>query len=184
MLALLADRGVIDIAAAVDANGRLTAWEFDNWNSGAAAIRLPPRKVAIASRRRPSRDMALLVGRKPMAAPRALLPDLAFGGGPMLFGFVAAAFGITDGPLAEAIGKNIISIEGADHGRLYRFNPGQHLPLRPGRLFRAQPALQERVLREPVGVAEREVCAHAAARDRRCDGCRTGPAGGDCRRGT
>src|SRR5687767_5699191 len=31
---------------------------------------------------------------------------------------VAAAFGITDGPLAEAIRKNIISIEGADHGRL------------------------------------------------------------------
>ena len=31
---------------------------------------------------------------------------------------VAAAFGITDGPLAEAIRKNIISTEGADHGRL------------------------------------------------------------------
>ncbi len=31
---------------------------------------------------------------------------------------VAAAFGITEGPLAEAIRKNIISIEGADHGRL------------------------------------------------------------------
>lgn len=31
---------------------------------------------------------------------------------------VAAAFGISDGPLAEAIRKNIISTEGADHGRL------------------------------------------------------------------
>ena len=26
--------GVIDIKAAVDADGRLVAWEFDNWNSG------------------------------------------------------------------------------------------------------------------------------------------------------
>lgn len=33
--------GVIDIKAAVDANGRLLAWEFDNWNSGGAAIRTP-----------------------------------------------------------------------------------------------------------------------------------------------
>jgi isoquinoline 1-oxidoreductase len=33
--------GVIDVRAAVDANGRLTAWEFDNWNSGASAIRTP-----------------------------------------------------------------------------------------------------------------------------------------------
>ncbi|HYH62988.1 MAG TPA: cytochrome P450 [Solirubrobacterales bacterium] len=31
---------------------------------------------------------------------------------------VAQAFGINDGPLADAIRKNIISIEGADHGRL------------------------------------------------------------------
>lgn len=31
---------------------------------------------------------------------------------------VAAAFGITEGPLADAIRKNIISTEGADHGRL------------------------------------------------------------------
>jgi len=31
---------------------------------------------------------------------------------------VAAAFGISDGPLAEAISKNIISTEGADHSRL------------------------------------------------------------------
>ncbi len=33
--------GVIDIKAAVDAGGRLVAWEFDNWNSGSAAIRSP-----------------------------------------------------------------------------------------------------------------------------------------------
>ena len=31
---------------------------------------------------------------------------------------VARAFGITDGPLADAIRKNIITTEGADHGRL------------------------------------------------------------------
>jgi isoquinoline 1-oxidoreductase len=33
--------GVIDVKAAVDAGGRLTAWEFDNWNSGGSAIRTP-----------------------------------------------------------------------------------------------------------------------------------------------
>jgi CO/xanthine dehydrogenase Mo-binding subunit len=33
--------GVIDIRAGVDGDGRLTAWEFDNWNSGAAGIRTP-----------------------------------------------------------------------------------------------------------------------------------------------
>ena len=33
--------GVIDIKAAVDGDGRLIAWEFDNWNSGASAIRTP-----------------------------------------------------------------------------------------------------------------------------------------------
>lgn len=33
--------GVIDIKAAVDASGRLTAWQFDNWNSGNAGIRSP-----------------------------------------------------------------------------------------------------------------------------------------------
>jgi CO/xanthine dehydrogenase Mo-binding subunit len=33
--------GVIDVRAAVDGSGRLTAWEFDNWNSGASAIRTP-----------------------------------------------------------------------------------------------------------------------------------------------
>jgi CO/xanthine dehydrogenase Mo-binding subunit len=33
--------GVIDAKAAVDATGRLIAWEFDNWNSGNAGIRTP-----------------------------------------------------------------------------------------------------------------------------------------------
>jgi len=33
--------GVIEIAAAVDAEGRLTAWEFDNWNSGGSGIATP-----------------------------------------------------------------------------------------------------------------------------------------------
>ena len=33
--------GVIEIKAAVDAGGRLIAWEFDNWNSGGSAIRTP-----------------------------------------------------------------------------------------------------------------------------------------------
>jgi nicotinate dehydrogenase subunit B len=33
--------GVIEIKAAVDTNGRLTTWEFDNWNSGNAGIRTP-----------------------------------------------------------------------------------------------------------------------------------------------
>ena len=33
--------GVIDVKAGVDADGRLTSWEFDNWNSGGSAIRTP-----------------------------------------------------------------------------------------------------------------------------------------------
>ena len=33
--------GVIDVKAAVDAGGRIVAWEFDNWNSGGSAIRTP-----------------------------------------------------------------------------------------------------------------------------------------------
>jgi isoquinoline 1-oxidoreductase len=32
---------VIDVKAAVDAEGRLVTWEFDNWNSGSSAIRTP-----------------------------------------------------------------------------------------------------------------------------------------------
>jgi nicotinate dehydrogenase subunit B len=37
--------GVIDVDAAVDANGIITAWTFDNYNSGPAAIR-PPYPIA------------------------------------------------------------------------------------------------------------------------------------------
>jgi nicotinate dehydrogenase subunit B len=33
--------GVIDVKAAVDRDARVVAWEFDNWNSGTAAIRTP-----------------------------------------------------------------------------------------------------------------------------------------------
>jgi isoquinoline 1-oxidoreductase len=33
--------GVIEVKAAVDGNGRITAWEFDNWNSGPASIQTP-----------------------------------------------------------------------------------------------------------------------------------------------
>jgi isoquinoline 1-oxidoreductase len=33
--------GLIEIRAAVDPEGTLVAWEFDNWNSGASAIRTP-----------------------------------------------------------------------------------------------------------------------------------------------
>ena len=40
--------GVIDVKAAVDAGGRLIAWEFDNWNSGGSAIRIP---YAVANQR-------------------------------------------------------------------------------------------------------------------------------------
>ena len=33
--------GVIEVKAAVNAEGRLVAWEFDNWNSGGSAIQTP-----------------------------------------------------------------------------------------------------------------------------------------------
>jgi nicotinate dehydrogenase subunit B len=33
--------GVIDVTASVDTGGRLTAWEFDNWNSGGSGIATP-----------------------------------------------------------------------------------------------------------------------------------------------
>jgi isoquinoline 1-oxidoreductase len=39
--AYLRPAGVIDIASAVDAAGKLTSWEFDNWNSGTSAIQTP-----------------------------------------------------------------------------------------------------------------------------------------------
>jgi CO/xanthine dehydrogenase Mo-binding subunit len=40
--------GVIDVKTAVDGEGRITAWEFDNWNSGPSAIQTP---YDIANRR-------------------------------------------------------------------------------------------------------------------------------------
>jgi CO/xanthine dehydrogenase Mo-binding subunit len=33
--------GVLEVKAAVDDGGRITAWEFDNWNSGPSAIQTP-----------------------------------------------------------------------------------------------------------------------------------------------
>jgi len=33
--------GVIEVKTAVDRDGRITAWEFDNWNSGPSAIQTP-----------------------------------------------------------------------------------------------------------------------------------------------
>jgi nicotinate dehydrogenase subunit B len=33
--------GVIEVKAAVDSDGRIAAWEFDNWNSGPSAIQTP-----------------------------------------------------------------------------------------------------------------------------------------------
>ncbi len=33
--------GVIEVKSAVDGEGRITAWEFDNWNSGPSAIQTP-----------------------------------------------------------------------------------------------------------------------------------------------
>jgi nicotinate dehydrogenase subunit B len=41
MWAYVRPAGVIEVRAAVDRDHRLVAWEFDNWNSGAAAIRTP-----------------------------------------------------------------------------------------------------------------------------------------------
>ena len=40
--------GVIDIKASVDSSGRITAWEFDNWNSGNSGLATP---YAIPNRR-------------------------------------------------------------------------------------------------------------------------------------
>lgn len=41
MWAYFRPAGVIDVKAAVDSSGRITAWEFHNWNSGNAGIRTP-----------------------------------------------------------------------------------------------------------------------------------------------
>jgi isoquinoline 1-oxidoreductase len=40
--------GVIEVRASVDAAGRLSAWEFDNWNSGGSALNTP---YAVPNRR-------------------------------------------------------------------------------------------------------------------------------------
>jgi isoquinoline 1-oxidoreductase len=39
--AYLRPAGLIEVRSSVDAGGRLVAWEFHNWNSGASAIRSP-----------------------------------------------------------------------------------------------------------------------------------------------
>jgi nicotinate dehydrogenase subunit B len=48
MWAYFRPAGVIDVRAGVDVDGRLTFWEFDNWNSGNSGLNTP---YAIASRR-------------------------------------------------------------------------------------------------------------------------------------
>jgi isoquinoline 1-oxidoreductase len=52
--------GVIDIKSAVDADGRLISWEFDNWNSGASAIRtpydIPNQRIAFHAAQSPLRQ--------------------------------------------------------------------------------------------------------------------------------
>jgi CO/xanthine dehydrogenase Mo-binding subunit len=52
--------GVIEVASAVDADGRLVAWEFDNWNSGAAGIEtpyeVPNRRIAFHPSESPLRQ--------------------------------------------------------------------------------------------------------------------------------
>jgi isoquinoline 1-oxidoreductase len=52
--------GVIDVKAGVDAAGRLTVWEFDNWNSGPSAIQtpydIPNRRIRFRSSDSPLRQ--------------------------------------------------------------------------------------------------------------------------------
>ncbi|MGH9159135.1 MAG: xanthine dehydrogenase family protein molybdopterin-binding subunit, partial [Vicinamibacteraceae bacterium] len=52
--------GVIEVASAVDGDGRLVAWEFDNWNSGAAGIEtpyeVPNRRIAFHPSESPLRQ--------------------------------------------------------------------------------------------------------------------------------
>jgi isoquinoline 1-oxidoreductase len=52
--------GVIDVKAAVDAEGKLIAWEFDNWNSGNSAIRtlyeVPNQRIQFHSSDSPLRQ--------------------------------------------------------------------------------------------------------------------------------
>jgi CO/xanthine dehydrogenase Mo-binding subunit len=52
--------GVIDVKAAVNAEGQVVAWEFDNWNSGNAGIRtpydVPNQRIAFHPSRSPLRQ--------------------------------------------------------------------------------------------------------------------------------
>lgn len=48
--------GVIDIRSAVDASGRITLWEFDNWNSGSAGLRSPYDIAAKTEKFHPSKS--------------------------------------------------------------------------------------------------------------------------------
>ena len=60
MWAYFRPAGVIDVTAAVDADGRIVAWEFDNWNSGSAGIRtpydIPNQRIAFHSSDSPLRQ--------------------------------------------------------------------------------------------------------------------------------
>ena len=48
MWGYLRPAGVIDVRAGIDAAGRLTLWEFDNWNSGNSGLQTP---YAVTNRR-------------------------------------------------------------------------------------------------------------------------------------
>jgi CO/xanthine dehydrogenase Mo-binding subunit len=52
--------GLVEVKSAVDANGRIVAWEFDNWNSGGSAIRtpydIPNQRIAFHPARSPLRQ--------------------------------------------------------------------------------------------------------------------------------
>jgi len=60
MFGYLRPAGVIDVRAAVDANGKLSLWEFDDYNSGNAAIQtpyvVPNQRVAFHSSDSPFRQ--------------------------------------------------------------------------------------------------------------------------------
>ena len=66
---------------------------------------------------------------------------------------LADLFGISDGPLREEVVRNIINVNGADHGRLRRLvNPA----LAPRAIDRYRPAMREILaeLWEPIGTVE------------------------------
>ncbi len=72
---------------------------------------------------------------------------------------VAAAFGITEGPLAEAIAENLISVEGADHRRLRNLiNPA----FKPAEADRRRPEMREHLERLWAGPAARGECEFVA----------------------